>query len=229
MNVLGLFAKWPRPGAVKTRLAAQTSPDFAARVAMAFLLDSLERYGRWTRATRMLVFAPREEEANFARVAGGWQLEPQCDGDLGNRLHNFFARQFERGSQRVVAIGTDSPTLTPTVVPTALDLILNKSDVVIGPATDGGYYLIGMKGPRPELFTGINWSGPDVLEQTIARLDPALIASFLAPWYDVDTLNDWRMLRGHLAAIRRHGHEPGCPRTEALARSGEFCEISGAL
>src|SRR5262249_55897042 len=121
----------------------------------------------------------------------------------------------------VVLLGSDSPTLPGTFVAEAFRL-LETADVVLGPATDGGYYLLGCARRRPPVFDGIDWGSPHVLEQTIACLaDPAWRVALLPPWYDVDTLDDWRMLRGHLAALRRAGGDADLPHTLALLSEPE--------
>jgi rSAM/selenodomain-associated transferase 1 len=216
-RVLGLFAKWPAPGAAKTRLAAG-DPAFGARVARAFLLDSLDRFAT-VDAARVLVFAPPEVRAEFAAVAGGrFDLEPQAAGDLGGRLSAFFARSLSAGAGAVVALGSDSPTLPPELVERAFR-DLESADVVVGPAADGGYYLIGCGRRLPPVFEGIDWGSSRVLHQTVARLaDPGWRLAVLPPWYDVDTPQDWDMLAGHVAALRRAGADPGVPHTEALLR-----------
>jgi glycosyltransferase A (GT-A) superfamily protein (DUF2064 family) len=95
---------------------------------------------------------------------------------------------------------------------------LNRVDVVLGPAMDGGYYLVGCRRYLPELFSGIDWSGPHVLRQTVERLPAEVGFSVLPPWYDVDTLDDWLMMTGHVAALRRAGIDPKVPCTERLIR-----------
>ena len=118
----------------------------------------------------------------------------------------------------MVVLGTDSPTLPPAYVEQAF-AALDNADVVLGPATDGGYYLVGCGGRVPPIFEGIAWGGPTVLAETIALLaDPSWRLAVLPPWYDVDTADDWRMLCGHLAALRRAGLDPGVPHTERLCR-----------
>jgi glycosyltransferase A (GT-A) superfamily protein (DUF2064 family) len=95
---------------------------------------------------------------------------------------------------------------------------LDRADVVLGPATDGGYYLVGCARRLPPLFEGIAWGGPRVLLDSIRRLaGSSWRLAVLPPWYDVDTLDDWWALRGHLAALRAAGHDPGVPCTEQLA------------
>jgi glycosyltransferase A (GT-A) superfamily protein (DUF2064 family) len=98
---------------------------------------------------------------------------------------------------------------------------LQRADVVLGPATDGGYYLVGCGSTRAPLFEGIDWGTGRVLAQTVAALaDPRWRLAVLPPWYDVDTPDDWAFLCGHLAALRRAGIDPGVPFTEALIREG---------
>ena len=134
-------------------------------------------------------------------------------------MQAFLAGELEEGADRVVLIGSDTPTLDPTMVISGF-LCLEGRDVVIGPATDGGYYLVGARRSAPPIFEGVDWSSPNVLSQTIDRLaDTELSLSILPPWYDVDTPDDVRMLAGHLRALRRAGFPPGLPRLEQLAQS----------
>jgi rSAM/selenodomain-associated transferase 1 len=215
-RVLGLFAKWPTGGAVKTRLAAD--PGHAARVARALLLDTLDRLAHID-ARRVLAFDPPAAEADFAALAAGrFALAPQGDGDLGRRLHRFITAAHDHGARAVVVVGADSPTLPVEFIDRAF-AALDDADVVVGPACDGGYYLLGCGSRLPPVFDDIAWGSDHVLTQTVAALDdPQWRLSVLPPWYDVDTPADWRLLCGHVAALRRAGLDPGVPRTEALCR-----------
>ena len=215
-RVLGLFAKWPTPATVKTRLA--DDPGWRVRVAQAFLLDTLQRFAA-VDAHRVLAFAPVEREADFAAVASGrYHLTPQGEGHLGQRLAFFVDQYLAVGARAVVVVGTDSPTLPIEYIERAF-ADLENADVVLGPATDGGYYLIGCGSDHPPLFENISWSSCRVLAETVASLtDPRWRLSLLPPWYDVDTPHDWTMLCGHLAALRRAGIDPHVPHTEALLR-----------
>jgi rSAM/selenodomain-associated transferase 1 len=219
-RVLGLFAKWPAPGAAKTRLCAVRGEEWGARVARAFLLDSVERLAA-VGDRRVLAFAPAAAEADFAAlVRGRFALAPQGDGDLGARLARFAAGQFAAGAGSLVLVGADSPTLPVEYVERAF-AELGRADVVLGPATDGGYYLIGFGRRVPPVFDGIAWGTSRALADTVARLEgPAWRLALLPPWYDVDTPDDWAMLCGHLAALRRAGVDTGAPHTEALALEG---------
>jgi rSAM/selenodomain-associated transferase 1 len=218
-RVLGLFAKWPCPGAVKTRLGGP--PDWGAAVARAFLLDALDRLAA-VPARRVVAFAPPEAGPAFAEVVRGrFELVPQSGGDLGQRLRGFFAQELAAGAGAVVVVGTDSPTMPVEHVESAFcALESGGANVVLGPAQDGGYYLVGCGAELPPLFEGIAWSSATVLADSVARLGaPAWRLALLPPWYDVDTPEDWEMLRGHVAALRRAGMDPGAPHTEALLAS----------
>src|SRR5262245_42662940 len=169
MRVLGLFAKRPEPGQVKTRLAADTSAAWAARAAAAFLQDTIDRLSR-VDAHRVLAFAPPDAAPFFAnRVRERFNLVPQEPGDLGQRMSGFCQSRFSQGATAVVLVGTDSPTLPVEVVEQAFRE-LERAQVVLGPTTDGGYYLIGCVPPLPPLFEGVRWSTPHVLTDTVARL-----------------------------------------------------------
>jgi rSAM/selenodomain-associated transferase 1 len=212
-DVLAVFAKAPEPGRVKTRLAKATTREFAAQVATAFLHDTLDRLAG-VEVERWLVHDPAGADlAAFAQ--GRWQCCPQGEGDIGQRLERFVTVRLTEGSQRVVIIGADSPTMPIQYIHDAL-AALEHADVVLGPANDGGYYLLGLAGRAPPIFTGVRWGTSAALRDTIARLSSAGKLALTPPWYDVDTLDDWRMLQGHVAALRRAGIDPGIPHTERL-------------
>lgn len=221
MKILGVFAKQPILGQVKTRLAAATSPAWAQRVAQALLEDTLERVCQ-VQAWRTLVYAPSSAAAFFEPLAQGrCDLMPQGDGDLGQRLQQFFTHARRQGFARIIAVGADSPTLPIAWIEQAFEQ-LEASDVVIGPALDGGYYLIGAGTKEFSVFDGIPWSTARVLETTIERVEQASARlALLPPWYDVDTADDWALLRGHVKAMRRAGVDPGVPRIERLIFSVE--------
>ncbi|GAC1301183.1 MAG: TIGR04282 family arsenosugar biosynthesis glycosyltransferase [Isosphaeraceae bacterium] len=219
--VLGTFAQKSEPGRVKTRLAKALGDELAARIHEAMLLDWLdiwdsERFlapgGR-----RVVVFDPPDAGPWFdVSVPTSFALQPQSAGDLGARMKSFFEGEFEDGAERVVLVGSDSPTLDPSIVISAF-LCLEGRDVVLGPATDGGYYLVGCRPPVPPIFEDMDWSTPEVLSRTIDRLQvTGLSLAILPPWYDIDTVDDWRMLAGHLRALRRAGIDPGLLRVESL-------------
>jgi rSAM/selenodomain-associated transferase 1 len=158
--VFGILGKQPRPGHVKTRLAAELGDDHAAAIYDAMLFDILETWSSPAVLSpggrRVLVFAPGDAGPWFdRRVPPCIALQPQAEGGLGERMAAFFAGEFDDGAERVVLIGADSPTLDPTIVISAF-LCLESRDVVLGPATDGGYYLVGARGAVPPIFDGID-------------------------------------------------------------------------
>lgn len=223
-GVLGILGSQPEPGRVKPGLAREFGPETAADIHEAMLFDVLETWdsepilapgGR-----RVLVYAPEDAGPWFdPRVPASFALQPQAEGDLGQRMHAFFAGEFEDGASRVVLIGADAPTLDPTLVISAF-LCLENRDVVLGPSTDGGYYLVGCRGAVPPIFEGVDWGATHVLGQTVDRLrDTGLSLSVLPPWYEVDTPDAWRVLAGHVRAMRRAGMDPRLPRVEALLAS----------
>lgn len=205
-ELLGVFAKQPVAGQCKTRMAAVIGGDSAARVAEAFLRDTAARFDR-TGGARCLAYTPPTAEArrSFEGLGGGrYELWPQPEGDLGLRLAAFFEEGLAR-SDRVVVIGADSPSLPIEYVERAFAL-LHDVDCVLGPAADGGFYLMGLRRGNDRLWGGIEWSTPRVLGQIVERIIEARFSlSMLPVWYDVDTWDDLQLLDGHLAALRHAG------------------------
>lgn len=222
-SVLGVFAKQPQPGTVKTRLASAIGPERAAAVYAAFVDDILATH-RETADKRVLCYAPESADAQAwaAGVAGeGFLVQAQSDGDLGHRIRTFFEHTFsETRAERVVLIGSDSPDLPADYVGNALQS-LQTSDVVLGPAVDGGVYLIGLR-QRPDnlckrLFEGIDWSTSRVFEQLLQRVRASEVSLEVLPlWYDVDTLDDARFLQTHLEAAQYSGRMASGSRTAEL-------------
>lgn len=218
-----MFAKFWEPGAVKTRLAAAIGGPSAARVHQACVHTLITRFKR-TSDRRVVCFAPAGFGEEFAAIAGpAWQVQPQCAGDLGQRMRHYFEKSFAAGVDSAVLIGSDSPTLPIAYVEEAFDR-LAESPVVLGPSDDGGYYLIGLSRDIPDIFQGIDWSTSEVWRQTVGRLQAAGQSYYELPrWYDIDTVDDLLRLRDELTgplagdmtfdalrqAIGRWGQSPG--------------------
>lgn len=195
-DVVAVFVKAPVAGRVKTRLAAEVGVHHAAEI-----YRSLGRrvvaacIGRAHDTT--VWFAPaRERQAvrQWLDSLDVGSIRAQVSGTLGMRLSAAFAQHFQEGASRVIGIGSDCPDVDADIVSQAL-AALDEHDVVIGPAHDGGYYLIGLRAPVPQLFHGIAWSTEAVLHQTLTRarqlgLSPALLPTLR----DVDTLADARAM-----------------------------------
>ncbi len=183
-----IFAKAPEPGRVKTRLTPILRAGEAAELHEALLLDTLEVVGSC--ADAVVAFTPASGRRALERLLGREaRLLPQGPGDLGDRLARVF-EQLTGGGGPVLAVGSDCPGLTVGRIQAAA-AALGRADVVLGPALDGGYYLIGLRRPRPELFTGVAWSTPTVLEDTRrAATDAGLRVELLEPARDLDTPAD---------------------------------------
>jgi rSAM/selenodomain-associated transferase 1 len=192
-DVLAVFVKEPRPGAVKSRLASALGAEAAAGVYRAIAEEVMRRTApRRDEYDRVVAFDPPSAGAAIGEWLGvtAGALLPQSTGDIGVRMERAFDELFRRGARRVALVGTDVPALAYEDVRDALES-LDEHDVALGPATDGGYYLIALKGPEPELFRGIRWSSPDVLTGTLERAARrGLGVRVLRTIGDVDTVED---------------------------------------
>ena len=199
-DVLIVFVKEPRRGTVKTRLVPTLGRDRAAELYRALAEEEVRRTApRPGDYERLFVFTPAEARPALERWFPGETFLPQEGTDLGARMAQAFAAAFARGARRAAIIGTDVPWVSRELVREAL-LALDDHEVVVGPARDGGYYLLALDRPRPLLFEGIPWSTPAVLCATAERVNLlGLRLSVLEPLGDIDTLEDirreWRVLR----------------------------------
>ncbi len=218
--VLGIFGERPEVAGSGSRLAGGWGPERAAEIHEAMLFDALDLWDSpeilCDGGRRVLVYGPADAGPWFdERVPASFALQPQTDGDRGRRIEDFLAGELEEAG-RVVAIVADAPTLDPAIVMSAF-LCLEGRDLVLGPAADGGCYLVGARGEVPSLFQGVDWGRPDVLSQVMDRLaDTGRSVAVLPPWYVVATPDHARMLAGHLRALRRAGFDPRVPRLERL-------------
>ena len=187
-----IYAKVPRSGQVKTRIAAEIGNGRAAEIYRAMLSGFLARLRGLRRRWHMEIhFTPADQETLLVpEVPPGVPRIAQVDGDLGARLKASFASAFQAGRDPCVIVGTDSPDLPVRFLQEALDQ-LAAHDVVLGPARDGGYYLIGLRAPLPGLFDGIPWSSSEVCQATLRKAQQLGKTCYTIPeWSDVDTLKD---------------------------------------
>lgn len=188
---IGILARAPSDGGGKTRLTRHVGLDDPAALRRAIVLDTLDA-ARKVRVDDLVVFCtPEGSESELLTLAGaGVRALPQRGADLGERLHHAFLELFAAGHTAALIIGSDLPTLPPAHIRSAVEALARPGDrVVLGPAEDGGYYLIGLKAPHPELFLGIPWSTDAVLSATIAAAGRLPVAC-VDRWYDVDSVQD---------------------------------------
>jgi rSAM/selenodomain-associated transferase 1 len=195
-GILCVFAKPPRPGEVKARLAQDVGAESAAALARAFFADTWRAATSctWAQAVLATTDVAAKEWAGIG-VAPMW---PQGDGDLGHRLEHVLRRAL-RAAPFAVAIGTDSPGL-PHRFLEGVRRALAAADAVIGPCDDGGFYLLGLKRCPPGLLADLPWSARDTFARTVARLrEHGLTVETLPPWFDIDTSSDLPRLRALLS------------------------------
>jgi rSAM/selenodomain-associated transferase 1 len=190
VSAILVFVRAPEIGRVKTRLAASLGAEGALRVYRR-LAEHTVREARAAGAELRIHFTPADREAEVrAWLRDGALYLPQSAGDLGARMEAAFRAAFGAGAERVVIIGSDLPDLSAALLRRAL-AALETHPAVLGPARDGGYYLLGMRTMIPGIFTGIPWSTPEVLAHTLARLRAAGIEpALLEPLSDVDEADD---------------------------------------
>jgi rSAM/selenodomain-associated transferase 1 len=205
-DALLIFVKYHAPGAVKTRLSPQLTPEESSSFYGALARDLVRVNGDSTDYDTIVYFAPQ----NAGRAVRSWlgpgvPLQRQSGGDLGSRQLHALEEALGTGYQRAVIIGSDCPTITPRDIGIAL-ATLTEHDLVIGPAEDGGYYLIGATEPIPRIFEGISWSSEKVLRQTLERAKRAgLRVGLLEPKRDIDTFDD---LETYYRSVRDGEMEP---------------------
>lgn len=208
MDCVVLFAKSPRPGRVKTRLCPPLTHGQAARLYRAMAVDC------WRAARAAAPEAWVALDCGAGRLEAAWlgsgvKAFRQKGADLGARMSAAFARAFRAGAAKTVVIGSDCPELSSMEIRSAFEK-LDRADVVVGPAADGGYYLLALKGACPPLFEGMVWSRPDVLARTLRRATAlGMRTAFLRRRSDVDTFADLKAL------ARRH---PPLQTAAALSR-----------
>lgn len=179
-----VMAKYPSPGAVKTRLAAQVGDEAACRVYQAFLHDLAARLAGLRLPVTWAVWPP---DAPWAGLLGDAHTVAQEGRDLGERMDAAIRACAARNPLPVITIGVDAPHLPLERLREAAATLAAGTDVVIGPAADGGYYLVGMRRPCSALFEGVVWGSDRVLASTLERVHAVgLSVGLLAGTFDVD-------------------------------------------
>jgi hypothetical protein len=196
-----VVGKYPRPGYAKTRLASDIGPVAAAgvyaRMLYRLLLSIVD--ADFPEIGLELSLASAGDVDFFAEAFPEFEVRAQQDGDLGDRLRAEFQCAFASGAEAVTIVASDTPALSPDVIRAAFD-VLDDAPVVLGPCVDGGYYLIGMRKPVVDLFSGVEWGTERVMAQTeaLARAHGVAIAH-LVELFDVDTAEDLTAWHDNLA------------------------------
>ena len=199
---LVIMAKEPALGRTKTRLCPPLTPAQAAALYEALLRDTIHLAAALDGVQLAVALTPPEATARFERWSPpGTLLLPVDGANIGECLDRVLSSLLAAGHSGVMALNSDGPTLPAGYLQQARAR-LDQADVVLGPGEDGGYYLIGLREPRPELFDHIDWSTAQVLPQTLARAESlGLRVALLPSWYDVDTAPDLDRLRAEVASL----------------------------
>lgn len=200
-NLLIVFAKYPEPGTVKTRLARDIGPESAAlvyRKCARLVLDAVAPHDSHA-YDLMVACLPADRIGAAAQWLGRHDnIRAQQGTDLGSRMHNAFCAGFAEGHEKIILIGTDCPAVTREIIEQGF-AGLDRDEAVLGPAADGGYYLIGLRRPASALFESISWGTNRVAHQTMAKLRAlGMTCSLLPELRDIDRMDD-------LAYYRRKG------------------------
>jgi rSAM/selenodomain-associated transferase 1 len=188
--------KYPEPGKVKTRLAKAVGDHRAAQIYRGLTETNLGILNSFPPnfVKVIIAFDPFEkEDAIRSWLPGPYEYVAQKGADLGARLQNAFQFAFEKGFKKVMALGSDTLGLKSDLTVKGFDA-LEFYDVAIGPAYDGGYYLIGTNREQPSIFKNIPWSSPDVFETTLNKLKEQDLSYYLLP--KLDDLDEVKNLKG---------------------------------
>jgi rSAM/selenodomain-associated transferase 1 len=211
-SIVILFAKIPVRGGVKTRLAQALDGDLVLRLYESMVLDTIDMLKQSGFPFRICISPPGAVEEARAWLGNGYAFMPQNGDDLGERMEQAFVRVFSEGFQESILIGSDIPGLSSVTVREAFSS-LAEHGAVVGPANDGGYYLIGFSREAfyPEIFHSMPWSTPAVFRETLGRFATASrLVSVLPEHIDADTREDL------IALLRRQEGLTASSRTLSL-------------
>jgi hypothetical protein len=221
VNHLALFARWPEPGRVKTRLSPALPAALACDLYRALLADALAAAAASPADARSLHWAEAPAGHAADPAPGGFEVRDQRGADLGERLEHATSELLGAPGARVLVIGADCPDLDAARIAAGF-AALKRTELVLGPARDGGYYLIGLARPASALFRGVDWGTSRVLAQTRERARALeLSVTELEPLDDLDTPADlarWAA-RAAVGEAASGAAAAGAPRTRAALRA----------
>ena len=198
METIIIMAKVPVAGNVKTRLEPFLTSENCAELAECFLLDTASK-AKSLQKQLIIAYSPIGKLNELQKIVGNNQIFAGQKGtNLGDKMFHAFQFAFSQHSTAVVMIGTDSPTFPVDFIERAFDQ-LKTADAVLGETEDGGFYLIGLRTLRKEIFENVEWSSPETFRQTFRNIkNLGLKLSLLPTWFDVDFPNDLERLRKDL-------------------------------
>jgi rSAM/selenodomain-associated transferase 1 len=220
--VIALVCKTPAAGLSKTRLSPPLRPEECAALSACFIRDvgaKVQAFVDGGGVAGCAVYTPAGSEAALrALLPEGFALHAQGEGDLGARMAKATADLLAAGHAGVVLIGSDSPTMPMAILRAAVDAVRAGDKVVLSPALDGGYTLIGLSRPQPRLFDGMPWSTSDVYRLTVQRArEIGLPVAALPAWYDVDDAASFATLEDEARGIAPAFAEAGLAGADAPA------------
>jgi uncharacterized protein len=211
---VAMVCKTPLAGQSKTRLSPPLTAEQCAGLSACFIRDVAATIGSLgSGVTGYAVYTPAGSEPALRELLPhDFRLLLQGGGDLGGRLIKATDDLLAQGHVGSVLVNSDGPTLPSSILRAAVDAVRRGDDVVLSPALDGGYTLIGLSRPHPEIFTGIPWSTADTYKMTLQRAaESALAVTNVPPWYDIDDLASLRVLQAEL-----DGSPPACATAETI-------------
>jgi rSAM/selenodomain-associated transferase 1 len=200
--VCALMAKQPEVGLTKTRLSPSLTFQEAAALYEALLRDAIALVESQPGIDLAVAISPPSSKPFFKMITPPKACLLPVEGhNIGDCLSQAFSRLLDMGWRKVLALNADGPSLPPAYLEQAVQL-LDEYDVVLGPALDGGYYLVGMQRPHLSIFQDVTWSTDRVLAQTLERASALGLRVGLTPeWYDVDTAVDLLRLQKDLNSL----------------------------
>jgi rSAM/selenodomain-associated transferase 1 len=187
-NILIIIAKHPDKDKVKTRLKGSMTDEKRVEFYRGLLKDTILRLGKISGVDTCIAYAPHNAEDYFMKFS--LDTIPLPPGDLGFRMLHAFTEVFKAGYTKALLVGVDIPGLTESIILEAFKCLSDK-DIVFGPALDGGYYLVGMKGLKKEIFFDVPWSSAITLKKSLVRAEQLGYSVGMTEMLsDIDTIDD---------------------------------------
>lgn len=204
---VAIMCKTPRPGLSKTRLSPPLRPEECAEISGCFIRDLSSTISYLTlegQSKGYAVYTPIGSERELTRfLPPSFGMVPQCEGDFGARLYKGIVDLLAIGHAGAILVNSDSPTLPRSILREAVRAVLEGNKVVLSPALDGGYTLIGLSHPHRHLFEDIPWSTDAVFRLTLQRAQEInLPISVIDGWYDIDDAASYAMLEAEMSGRR---------------------------